>query len=179
MWKRRGDFDVLSGRDSGSTKVLIVYCAVFCLLVLAAGLLVFFLYPRRPDVKEDGVVVNTFFLNDTYMDIDATVFVLVDNPNYAAIHLESVHLDVSHEDLKIGALNAKDKEFPSREAKREPLRVVFHSEDSAALISMNLEYRRQNKVTLHFQGPVKVTYLGVAVTEELDFTKEVTPTATR
>jgi len=176
MWRRKDDGGYSSFTDDPRrNKMLMWGCFICCAILITIGLLIFFLYPREPTVTEDGVDVQTFSLLPSLMSLVATVYVKVDNPNYVAIHLVSVELNVTHMGVFIGEITQTDENFPAQQTSRQPIDVNFATSNLEAINAMNQELNSTGYVTLLFQGPLRVTYLSYGITRDISITDEVSP----
>lgn len=153
----------------------IIGCTVCCALLIGAALATFFLFPRTPTVTEGGATVISFSLTSTKMSLDAQAIIEVKNPNYAAIELKSVHLNVSHQGISIGNIDKSDTNYPPKKTTSHAFVAKFQTSDATAVSNMNAELSSSGFVTLNFAGPVKASYLGVSITKQINFDKQVDP----
>jgi flagellar basal body-associated protein FliL len=99
MWRRKDDLEYNNNNYDNEEKpkkhtCLIIYCVIYVLMIIAAALLIYFLFPREPTIQQNGIHVNYFSLNSSYMRINATAYVNITNPNYVSIILKSANIKI-------------------------------------------------------------------------------------
>jgi len=151
-------------------------CFICVVLLAGIGVTVFFLYPRIPTIAEDHTVVNQFTLNATLVEMNATVFIKVDNENYVEIILKSLNLNITHKPSGkyLGSVTLDNLAFAKKLITIFGVPVVLMSSDVNTLIALNQEYTANGFITIELTGPLVVSYLSYAVTKNLDLTEQIT-----
>jgi len=151
-------------------------CVICVFLLAGIGITVFFLYPRIPTIAEDHTVVNQFALNASLVELNATVFIKVDNENYVEILLKSLNLNVTHKPSGkyLGSVTLASFAFAKKQITIFGVPVVLMSSDVNTLIALNEEYLANGYITIELMGPLVVSYLSYSVDRNLDLTEQVT-----
>jgi len=178
MWQRKDDAVDEEGeryKDTRKTKCAIAICVTVVLILVLLALLGFFLYPRVPYVAEDGSTTKNFVLTSSELEMNVTVYVLINNTNYVDIDLESLELDIYHQttgDL-IGTIDQGSATWPQRTVTIWPVPVNIYTTDPQTLVSLNQQYQSDGYVTCEFIGPIKIKYIGYEISKTLDFVENI------
>jgi len=147
---------------------------IIILLLIALALLIFFLYPRIPSINESPVQVNHFGINSTYMYLDASINVTVNNTNYVKIHLSKVNVSITQQEAGyLGNAYKSDFDFSARKDTVLTIPIRLEESDPATALLLYESYQAEGYLTVRLAGPITVSYLGVSITREINQTTNV------
>eukprot|EP00761_Pharyngomonas_kirbyi_P013036 gb/GECH01013063.1/.p1 GENE.gb/GECH01013063.1/~~gb/GECH01013063.1/.p1 ORF type:complete len:171 (+),score=34.02 gb/GECH01013063.1/:1-513(+) len=150
-----------------------LYFIVTCvLLAVALALLIYFLFPRSPDVEYIRTETRdvTFDPGPPSFLVDFTVFLNATNPNYIDISLNRLLLDIYYENEDVGDVDEDDINIPSRDT--TILEIDGTMDSSAGLrdsttLSMIQDCQTQGFVTFTFEGNATVDVIATGITVDL------------
>eukprot|EP01028_Stygiella_incarcerata_P007619 TRINITY_DN3166_c0_g1_i1.p1 TRINITY_DN3166_c0_g1~~TRINITY_DN3166_c0_g1_i1.p1 ORF type:complete len:212 (-),score=29.42 TRINITY_DN3166_c0_g1_i1:218-853(-) len=151
-----------------------------CLLVI--GLLIYFLFPRTPKLKEKYIEEDVFTLSNLVgllyeLNLRVHVVYEVKNENYVSFEIESLDVDVYHvhsdgEEWDAGSIKKGSKTFKPRKTSDYDLDVVIGGESKEdGMVSLFTTCLLSSQANLRFKGVAHAKYLGMKKDVDVDFTK--------